>query len=458
MNRNDGITLLDFDMYSNRISLYSNNKELIGSCFGLFLTIVYVIIALTLMIFFSIDVIKRADVRVYDSTLYSEEIPYINLTSKIINFAFGLEDNVSANRYIDPSIYHPDIFYIERVRNENGEFRTVSRQKLNYSRCSKEHFGKNYSNLVEENDIQNSYCLDEFNLTLAGGYKYDIMNYIRIEIVPCVNSTNNNFMCKPKNIINQYLTGTYFSMLFKDIGLNPSNYSHPVLPILQDLYATVDKERFKDIILNFQLLEIHTDTSLFIDKIKKQKYIQFLNEKQTVYSRDEEDFNSGKELCAVQIRLHDIIHLQKRNYKKIQELFSKIGGYMHIVSSTFTFISIIINKVNLEVKIMNDLFKCNFKENKITIKIRTLKDFVTLKNKDYMKKSFIKKSCFYRKLRSENINVSFNNNLSNNLLLKNNNNQKLPFLHSVSNTILNNTNSNKNNFGRDTNFENETRK
>ena len=95
-----------------------------------------------LMIIFSIDVVKRIDVRVYDSTIYSEEIPYINLTSKIINFAFGLEASVSANRFIDPSIYHPEIFYIERVKNENGEFRTVNKQKLNYSRCSKEHFGE----------------------------------------------------------------------------------------------------------------------------------------------------------------------------------------------------------------------------------------------------------------------------------------------------------------------------
>ena len=153
MNRNDGITLLDFDMYSNRISFYSNNREKIGSCFGLFLTIVYIIIALALIIFFSVDVMKRNDIRVHDSTIYSEEIPYINLTSKIINFAFGLEDNFFANRFIDPSIYHPEIFYLERVKNENGDFRTVNKQELSYSRCSKKHFGERYSNLLEESDI-----------------------------------------------------------------------------------------------------------------------------------------------------------------------------------------------------------------------------------------------------------------------------------------------------------------
>ena len=447
MRRNEGISFLDFDMYSNRISFFSNNKEKIGSYFGLILTIIYILIALILIIVYSIEAVKRTEIRVYDSTMHSEEIPYINLNSNLINFAFGLEDRISANRYIDPSIYYPEILYLERVKKESGDFETIKRKELNFSRCTKNHFGKRYSNLVDENELNNSYCLDDFNITLAGGYKYDIMNYIRIRIVPCVNNTKNNFMCKPKNIIEQYLTGTYFSILFKDIGLNPSNYSQPVLPTLQDLYTTVDKQIFKDFILNFQLLEIHTDTGLFREKIEKQKYLKFVDEKESFYFRDEEEFNSGKQICVVQIRLNDIIHMQKRSYKKMPELFSTIGGYLQILSSFFTFISIIISKLNLEVKIINDLFNYHFKENKITIKIRTLKDFAAIKNKDYMKKTFSKKPFYYHKLRGNGSNISFNNSFSKSLLLGKKNNQMLPSLHNVSDKILYNTihNSIKNN-------------
>ena len=447
MRRNEGLSFLDFDMYSNRISFFSNNREKIGSYFGVFLTAIYLMISSVLIIMYSLDAVQRTQVRVYDSTMSSEEAPYININSQLINFAFGLENRISSNRYIDPSIYYPEVLFLERVKIEGGSFMTVNRQELNYSRCSRKHFGQKYSNLLQENDLNDSYCLDDFNLTLAGGYKYNKMNYIRIKIVPCINNTKNNFTCKPKNIIEEYLTGTYFSILFKDIGLNPSNYLNPILPTLQDLYTTVDKQIFKDFILNFRLIEIHTDTGLFHEKIQKQKFLQFIDDKQSFYFRSEEEFNSGKQLCVVQIRLDDIIHVQNRSYKKLPESFSIIGGYLQILSTIFTFISIIISKLNLEVKIMNDLFNCDFKGNKITIKIRTLKDFASLKNKDYMKRNYSKKLFFYRKFRSNKIDISFNNSFSKQLLIGKNNNPSLPSLNKVSNKKIYNTfdHNNKNN-------------
>ena len=436
MRRNEGINILDFDMYSSRISFFSNNREKIGSYFGLFLTIVYLLISMTLIIIYSIDAVQRKEMRVYDSTVYSEGTPSINIDSNLINFAFGIEDRISSNRYIDPSIYYPEILYLERVKVSSGEFQTVNRQELNYSKCTKNHFGKNYHNLLVENELNNSYCLDDFNLTLAGGYKYDKMNYIRIKIIPCINSTKNNFTCKPKNVIDEYLTGTYISILFQDIGLNPSNYSVPVIPYLQDLYTTIDKHIFKDFILNFRINEIQTDTGLFYEKIQKKKYLQFLDNEQSFYFRSDEEFESGKQMCVIQIRLNDVIHLQKRSYKKLPESFSIIGGYMQILSTVFTFISLLANKLNLEVKIMNDLFNFNMKENKLTIKVRTLKDLAVIKNKDYIKNSLARKSIFYHKLKKQSQNSSFNNSFSKNFLIGNKSNQNIPSLKILSKTNM----------------------
>ena len=68
------------------------------------------------------------------------------------------------------------------------------------------------------------------------------MNIIRIKIIPCVNSTKNNFTCKSRDEIDYYVNGGYLSLLFMDIGLNPSNFSNPIIHTLQDLYTTVDKQ------------------------------------------------------------------------------------------------------------------------------------------------------------------------------------------------------------------------
>ena len=445
MRRNEGISFLDLDMYSNRISFFSNNRERIGSYFGLILTIIYFIVFIILIVIYSLDAVKRTDIRVYDSTSFSSQTPFINIDSSLINFAFGLEDRISSNRFIDPSIYYPEILYLERIKLPGGEFQTQKRVTLKYERCSKERFGKNYKDLLVENELNNSYCLSDFNLTLAGGYKYDIMNYIRIKIIPCVNSTQNNYTCKTKDEIDYYINGGYLSILFMDIGLNPSNFSYPIVHTLQDLYTTVDKKIFRDFILNFQIDEIETDTGLISEKIYKEKYLHFLSNEQSFYFRSDEEYYSGKQICAIQIRLSHLIHIQRRSYKKLQESFSIIGGYMQLLSTVFTFISLVISKLNLELKIMNELFFFNIKENKMTMKIRDIKDFTAIKNKDYMKIPYKRRDLFSKKnLPIKNyfdlpdLNKSRNNIIENN----NNINNKNYLTMNTPNNMLKNKNKN----------------
>ena len=423
MKKKEGMSVLDFDIYSTRISFFSNNRERIGSYFGLILTIIYFIVSLILIIINLLDAVKRTDLRLYDYTSLSSNTPSININSSMINFAFGLEDRISSKRFIDPSIYYPEILYLERVKLPGGVFETQKMVELEYVRCTKEHFGINYKDLLVENELNNSYCLSDFNLTLAGGYKFDIMNYIRIKIIPCVNSTKNNFTCKSRDEIDYYVNGGYLSILFMDIGLNPSNFSNPIIHTLQDLYTTVDKQIFRDFILNFQIDEIQTDTGLIGENINKEKYLQFLSKEQFFYFRSEEEYYSGNQIGAIQIMLSDLVHIQRRSYKKLQETFSNIGGYMKLLSTMFTLISLIKNKLNLELKIMNELFFFNTKENKMTMKIRDIKDFTAIKNIDYMKNSYKRTSLFLQKkhiLKSSNA-LSVLNKPKNSIIGNNNN-------------------------------------
>ena len=81
--------------------------------------------------------------------------------------------------------------FIERIK-ENGEQKISYQTVLNVERCDKIKFGNNYENLVENEDLNNSYCLKDFNLTLKGGFKYDKMSFIRINIYKCHNDTKKN--------------------------------------------------------------------------------------------------------------------------------------------------------------------------------------------------------------------------------------------------------------------------
>ena len=368
-----------FDIYSKRISFFYNNHEKIGSFSGFFLTLTFIIISLILFVYQIAKTIQRKELVVYDSTMYGNEMPTIDITSEQFYFAFGLEDPVTSNRFIDDGIYIPKIVYVDKIK-KNDELVTANQFTLEYEKCNVEKFGKNYQHLFLPHELDNSYCLKDtnLNLTLAGGYKYERFTYIRIRIYPCVNSTENNNSCKPQEVIDQYLSSGYFSIIMKDIGLNPLNYTSPILPTLQDLYTTIDKRIYKNYILNFRVTEISTDTGLITEDVKKNKYLQYFKELQTFTFRDEEDYYQGKSVILVQFKLDDTILTQRRIYTKIAEIFSRIGGYMQLINTIFILLSSIINKIHSSLKIINSIFKFNIKENKMILKFHPINELNTI--------------------------------------------------------------------------------
>ena len=264
------------DIYSKKIGFFFNKSENIGSFFGLFLTMVYIFISLILFIYQIVKVIERKEFKVYDTTVYSQEIPSITVDINNLYFSFALEHPKTVDRFIDETIYTAKLAFIEQIK-KNDKYVKVQTKYLDIEKCKVENFGKNYQNLFVKDELNNSYCIKDlnYNLTLAGNYKNEKIAYMRIKIYPCVNSTENNYTCKSQEDIDYYMSSGYFSIILKDIGLNPSNYSFPIVPTLQDIYTTIDKSLYKKYILNFGVTEIHTDTGLINNNIKILKYLQF---------------------------------------------------------------------------------------------------------------------------------------------------------------------------------------
>ena len=397
----DKFNLVNYDIYSKRIGFYFNNSEKIGSYYGLFLTILYIIISLILFFILLLRSIQKKEMKVAYSTSFSIETPNIDVNPTSIYFAFGLEDPTTSNRFVDETIYFPKIIYFDREKVK-GEFQTVNRKEMDFEICKEEGFGPDYQKLFLKGELSNSYCLKDYNLTLSGGYKYNRMSYFRIRLYPCVNTTENNYHCKPPDIIDNYFKGGYFSILTKDIGLNPSNYSFPTLAILQDLYTTIDKQIYKDYILYYGITEIQTDTGIFFESIETKRFLDFRKETETINFRDETEFYEGKAVCTIAFRLDDVIKIQKRTYIKLKEVFSSTGGYMQLMSTIFSLISFVANKLIPNLKILNGIFKFNLKQQKMMIKINSIKDFnsINFPRKSKIYTYFPNKNIFLNKKKS----------------------------------------------------------
>ena len=357
----------DFDMYSQNIGFFYKNKDKISSKFGIILTIIYIIISLGLFIFYTTKTIKRTSINVHDSTIHLKESSKFNIDPNLFYFAFGVENPETSTRFIDETIYYPKVTFYEKIK-QGPTLTTVEERELEIERCKQEKFGEKYQSLIVEGELNNSYCINDINLTLSRGFKLNRVSYIKIGIYACVNTTENNNHCKPKEVIDKHISGTFFSLLAKDIGLDPSNYSDPIIPTLQDLHTTIDKSFFRDFVLYFGITEVQTDVGLFIEKINKENYINFIKTTQAFYNRDEEYYYNGETMCEIQFKIGDDIRIQKRSFMKMSEVFAITSGYMQLISTIFKIISLWSNKLSYEEKIINSLFNIYPEKGKITLK------------------------------------------------------------------------------------------
>ena len=362
-------SIMDLDMYSKRIGFFYKDKDKISSSFGVCLTIIYIFVSLSLFIFYTSQIIRRTQINVHDSTMNRKEATNINIDPNLFYFAFGVENPNTSTRFIDETIYYPRVTFFEKVK-EGTTLKTVKEKVLDIERCKQEKFGEKYQGLLVQGELNDSYCINDINLTLARGFKNDRISYIKIGIYACVNTTENNNHCKPKEVIDAYISGTFFSLLAKDIGLDPSNYTDPIIPTMQDLHTTIDKSFFRDFVLYFGLTEVQTDMGLFHERIHKKIYMNFIKTTQAFYYRDEKFFYDGETMCEIQFKLGDDIRIQKRSFKKMTEVFAITGGYMQLISTIFKIISLLNNKLSYEIKLVNSLFNIYPKEKKISLKYK----------------------------------------------------------------------------------------
>jgi hypothetical protein len=370
----------DIDMYSKNIGFYFYNKDRITSKFGFCLTIAYIFISLGLFLYYTWETIKRTNMIVHDSTMYLKETSDINIDQNLFYFAFGVENPKTSSRFIDESIYYPKVTFFEKIK-EGSTLKTIEEKEVEIERCKQEKFGDKYQNLFVKDELNNSYCINDINKSLTKKFSFDRISYIKIEIHACINTTENNNHCKPKEVIDEHISGTFFSLVAKDIGLDPANYSDPIIATLRDLHTTIDKKFFRDFILYFGLTEVQTDEGLLNEKIHKERYMNFIKTTQAFYYRDEEHYYNGETMCEIQIKIGEDIRVHKRTFRKMTEVFAITGGYMQLISTIFKILTLLSNKLGYEIKMVNSLFNIYPKRNKIKLKYRLQNKFDDKKDK-----------------------------------------------------------------------------
>ena len=376
--------LYNIDIFARRISLFYNKNEKIGSNFGLILTILYILSSIFIFIFFFIIIYQKRDFHVSDSIIDSQTIPSFTLnTSNLFFFIIGITDK-NNTRFIDESIYRISAIYINQYKDSKGNILNKEIKNLQVEKCQKEKYN---NTILNQNELNNYYCIENLDIDLIGGKNYKNFSFIEIQIYQCINNSDNSSICKPQEIIDDTLENGHLSIQLKNIELNPNDYNYPIQPTIQEYFSSISKYFYKNIIFLYKITNVETYTGIFYEKNNVVEDLKLDDTKEDIYYMN----NKEKIISKINIRLSSSIHLQKRTYKNIFDVLAVTGGYMNILYYFFYLMSFIYNKFKFEKIIVSNLMNMDLKyEKKIPPKINLKRNSTIFLNnyyKDLDKKS-----------------------------------------------------------------------
>ena len=344
-----------FDFFGKEPEFYIKGGPKHVTVIGRVFTYLFVFIYIIIVAYKLYRMFKRVDITFYDSLSNTDEVPSISINNNNFSIIFTIKDD-NGNPFINETIYKPDVYYYDDDEKVNIELYRCTLDTLNPK------FLKQFPNL----DINNYYCLGDFNLALK---PYD--NSIVIDIYPCENTTENGGQCKPKDIIEESLNNHVFFVYFEDLILTPTNFQNPVKGRINFVNTEIYFNLGIYLYTELQLVKIETSTNIigfdFLTEPKLQEYIKF--EKEQVYPNPGyNDEENSYPLGTYEVQLNDKILFEKREYVQLVDVLGEIGGFMEIIESFCAVICSVVVDELYEKTITNNLFSFDTKKKLIFIK------------------------------------------------------------------------------------------
>ena len=407
----------EIDLFGREPKLYFKEKPKRKTYFGSFTTIAYVVIYIAFFAYKFNKMLKKVDVSFYETYVYTNGTPEIELTNENFYGGFSLGDPSTQKTFIDESIYYPRGFliYAKKINNEwKYEYKT-----LKFGTCQLNHFGSKYKKVFSDVPLDNLYCLiyeDNIIERLRGYMTTNDYSFIQIDFVPCNNLTNNN-TCKPKEELEKIFLSTFIEFKMQDLELTPQIYKTPVQFERKDIKGVAFKNLYQKIYTHLQIVNIETDEDIlgFKDfQIKNEKYLKYDESFVHTNPREKDIYNTpGEPLCTVIIQLAGKVLTQKRTYPKIIDVLGEVGGFMEVVYSFFKVILILITDVLYDISLVNNLFSFNIDKKVIIIKNLKIKEIENISSgkNEQEKISVIKSPIIDMSSSRRDLNINMSKNL-----------------------------------------------
>ena len=362
--------LYGIDLYGREANLYYKGESEKHTYTGIIFTIIYLVLYGGFIIYQLVRMLKKEDVTFYDAYAFTGEPPKIQLSNDKFYGGFALGNPLTLEPFVDDSIYFVRAFYISRIKQGDGW--NIQKTPLQIETCKLEKFGENYRDLFKDKKIEKLHCPTALDQLLKGHLTYDAYSYFLVKFFPCINSTENNFSCKPLSVIKSYLTQTFVTFKMEDIDLTPQLYNSPVQLRGKEVSANIGASLFKDVHAYFQVVNIETDEDILgfdiFSRIKKEKYIKYDQAIILSSLKGQDIFQSGDSIVDITIQLSEKELTQKRTYPKLIQVLGDVGGLMEVFFSLFRLISSFLTETLYDQSIVNTLFEFDIDKKVVLLK------------------------------------------------------------------------------------------
>ena len=349
--------LKNIDIISPNLTLFFKGYLSHSNIFSGIISLLIYLMSIFSIIYFSFDMIFRLNPTAYfynktilDSGNYllsSESIfHYVSIYN--LNFdekrfkVFGLK-----NKLINLYIKHPNSFLYDHYiyepcseLNENWEKNNMKSMNLSYIKrhnglCITKFYNATNKKIIYYNDSEFKYP----NLKYGSNNEKNI--WYGIFVQACQNDSiinNNNCYSKEdiKNFVNLKFPSSYITFINSEIQIE--NYNNPINYSPYTISTTIKNNEFFAHHINLQPLKIKTKNGLIFDNIVEERSYRFESLELQTFSTSEPIF------ASFYFWLQSNLYVYERNYKKIQNIMSEIGGLINACLVLGKIINFLINK------------------------------------------------------------------------------------------------------------------
>ena len=360
--------LTDFDLFGKQPELYYKGKSKKASTLGIVLTVIYIALYITFLLYKLIRMFKRIDVTFYDSYTF-KGLPSIKLTNNEFYGGFGM------GGIVDERMYYINVTYVSKVK-VNGKWKETVRV-METETCQLDWFGSEYREVFADQPLQNYYCIKDFSGMVLEGYgNLERFSYFNIKFYPCVGFTKDGRECYDYITKLKFFTVNTVELKFQDNDLNPEDYEKPIIRTEKDMNSPVFKDMYQLIYSYLQIVNIETDEDItglnfFTDTIRKEQYMKYENSFLIASPLFYGDIlETGGPICDATLQLSARVLTEKRQYTQLIDVLGDVGGLMEILLTFLNILSSFVTEILYDRALVNDLFSFDLEKKLVVVNSR----------------------------------------------------------------------------------------